>query len=80
MINARTFRRRRGWSQAELARRAGLHPSTVSLIESQRLRPYPGQLAKLARALGVAPEEIEQETAGERLGMIASPGTEGAEQ
>jgi len=40
-----------GWSRAELARRAGLHPSTVGSIESGRLRAYPGQLAKIARAL-----------------------------
>lgn len=45
-------RRRRGWSQAKLARHAEMHPSQISLIESGRLKPYPGQLAKLAAALG----------------------------
>ena len=43
----------RRWSQAELARRAKMHPSTVSQIECRRVDPYQGQLAKLARALGV---------------------------
>ena len=46
-------RKRRGWSQAELARRANLNANTVCLTENRRLRPYPQQLAKLARALGV---------------------------
>jgi transcriptional regulator with XRE-family HTH domain len=49
-------RQRRGWSRAELARRADLNPATVSVIESARFQPYPGQLRKLARALGV-PED-----------------------
>lgn len=45
-------RKRRGWSQAELARRARLHPAQVSLFEAGRLVPYPSQLQKLAAALG----------------------------
>lgn len=44
-------RRARGWSQAELARRAEMHPTTVCQIENRRTVPYPVQLAKLAAAL-----------------------------
>jgi len=44
-------RKRRGWSQSELARRAGMHNSTVSLIEHGRMTPYQSQLDKLAGAL-----------------------------
>ena len=51
-------RERRGWSQAELARRAGLNATTVSLIESGRFIPYDKQLAKLGRALGVPEDEV----------------------
>jgi transcriptional regulator with XRE-family HTH domain len=47
-------RRARQWTKAELARRAGLHASTVGAIESGRLRPYPGQLQKLCRALRIS--------------------------
>ena len=47
----------RGWSQAELARRAGMNATTISLIESGRFQPYPAQLVKLARALGLPDEE-----------------------
>jgi transcriptional regulator with XRE-family HTH domain len=53
MLQITALRRQRGWSQAELARRAGMHNSTVCQIESARLRPYPRQLAALATALGV---------------------------
>jgi transcriptional regulator with XRE-family HTH domain len=44
-------RERRGWSKAELARRAGINATTVSLIENGRFHPYPEQLSKLALAL-----------------------------
>ena len=54
-----TERTRRGWSRSELARRAHMNPTTVSLIESGRLVPYPGQLQKLADALGLPPGEAE---------------------
>ena len=48
LTNERT---RRGWSRAELARRAGMNATTVGQIEAGRFIPYPRQLAKLARAL-----------------------------
>ena len=50
-------REQRGWSRAELARRAGLNAATVGLIESGRLHPYPSQVEKLARALNIADSE-----------------------
>ena len=56
-MNLSIERSRRGWSRAELARRAGLNASTVGLIESGRLQPYPRQLYKLARALGFSESE-----------------------
>jgi transcriptional regulator with XRE-family HTH domain len=61
-------RESRGWSRAELARRARLNPSTVSLIEAGRLRPYPSQLEKLCGALGLPASDAEQlcETLNER--------------
>ena len=54
------IRKRRGWSRAELARRAGMNGGTVGLIESGRFKPYPGQLRKLASALGLPEEESER--------------------
>jgi transcriptional regulator with XRE-family HTH domain len=53
------IRERRMWTQARLAEEAGVSPTTVSGIESGRIsRPHFGTLRKLARALGVEPEEL----------------------
>jgi transcriptional regulator with XRE-family HTH domain len=55
-VRMNALKRRRlllGWSQSELARQAALNSATVCQIEAGRLKPYPSQLAKLARALGV---------------------------
>lgn len=53
------IRERRMWTQARLAEEAGISPTTVSGLESGRiLRPHFGTLRKLARALGVEPEEL----------------------
>lgn len=41
----------RGWSRAELARRARMNPATVGQIESSRLVPYRSQVEKLEAAL-----------------------------
>jgi transcriptional regulator with XRE-family HTH domain len=53
------IRRVRMWTQARLAQEAGVSPTTVSGIETGKIgRPHFGTLGKLARALGVAPEEL----------------------
>ena len=53
------IRRLRMWTQARLAQEAGVSPTTVSGIETGKIgRPHFGTLGKLARALGVAPEEL----------------------
>lgn len=49
------LRMTKGWSKAELARRAQVHPSQVGLFESGRMVPYESQLAKLTAALGADP-------------------------
>src|SRR5687768_6475451 len=47
------------WTQVRLAKEAGVSPTTVSGIETGKIgRPHFGTLNKLARALGVAPEEL----------------------
>lgn len=52
MLVITSQRLKRNWTKSELARRAGMHVSSVSQIESGRLVPYPGQVEKLAVALG----------------------------
>lgn len=45
-------RRRQGFSQAALARKAEMHQSSISAIEKRRLDPWPGQRRKIAASLG----------------------------
>jgi molybdate-binding protein/DNA-binding XRE family transcriptional regulator len=51
----------RGWSQAELARRAGIPRTTVSAIEGGRLTPSVTAALALARALECSVEELFSE-------------------
>jgi len=69
MIRLTRERVSNGWSRAELARRAGLHPSTVGAIESGRLRPYTAQLAKIALALGWPEARAASLLTGESAGQ-----------
>lgn len=54
----RAERLRLGLTQSKLGKRAKVATSDVSRIETGRLTPYPRQLARLARVLGVQPEEL----------------------
>jgi transcriptional regulator with XRE-family HTH domain len=80
MLRITWERRRRGWSQAKLARRADVDQSLLSKFESERQRPYPRQLRRLARALGVPREfasrlsEQVQETGSAAPEAIADTG------
>ena len=53
-------RKDRNHSQSELSRLSGLHPTTISLIESGRFLPSQGQLERLSKALRFPgnPEEL----------------------
>ena len=59
-MKLREEREARCWSKSELARRAGLNHTTIGQIESGRLRPYPGQLRKLAFALGLPEKDAHR--------------------
>lgn len=50
----RAARRRRQWTQVQLARRAGIAQSTVSRIEAGRSHPAIGTVRALERALGLS--------------------------
>lgn len=54
----RALRNERGWSQDELAERAGVSPRTVHSLEKGEHTPQPKKLRAVLDALGVAkPEE-----------------------
>ena len=59
----RHFRVLKGFTQEALAREAGVDKSTVYRLEKRLNPPSPTTVRKLARCLGVAPEELmgEQE-------------------
>ena len=46
-------RRRRGWTQVELAHVAGVANTSVSRYERGWAKPYPAEAIRLARALGI---------------------------
>jgi transcriptional regulator with XRE-family HTH domain len=54
----RALRNDRGWSQAELARRAGLNRNVVNTTERALSVPSPENLVRMARALGVEPKDL----------------------
>ncbi|MDP9363444.1 MAG: helix-turn-helix domain-containing protein [Chloroflexota bacterium] len=60
MPTLREVRVRRLLSMRQLAKQAGLAPTTVYLVEAGRRLPQPGTIGKLAAVLGVAPEEVDE--------------------
>ena len=52
-------REKRGWSQSELARRAGISATAINLLESNRRRqPQADTAHKLAQVFGITPDEL----------------------
>ena len=66
------IRRLRMWTQARLAKEAGVSPTTVSGIETGKIgRPHFGTIGKLALALRVTPEELlDSQEVGEQQGPV----------
>ena len=74
MLTIKALREARGWSRAKLARRADMAAGDEGKIESGRLRPYPSQLRKLARALGVPVEKADTLLAEAQSGTDSTDG------
>lgn len=66
----RALRLDRQWSLDDLARRSGISASTISRIETGNRRLGLDQLVPLARALGVAVEELLEPDAGDEDVLI----------
>ena len=56
--NLRRLRELRVLSQRELAARAKLSVTTVNRVETGQRKPMPSTIRKLAKALGVPPEDL----------------------
>jgi len=52
---------RLGWNNSELARRASVVPSTISMVINRQKQPGPDLCNGIARALGVPPERVFRE-------------------
>ena len=73
MDSLRQIRQQKGWSQKDLADRAGVGQDTISGIESGRRKPHPSTLRKLATALGVQVAEFFSEPALSKVDYSLSP-------
>jgi transcriptional regulator with XRE-family HTH domain len=56
--NLRRLRLARFFSQAELARRSGVHAITITRLEGGRTAPSTRTVRALAAALGVPPDDL----------------------
>ena len=73
-VRLEDLRRRRAWSQAELAVAAGVSPKTVWLLENGRRDKVQGRIIRsLAKVLGVQPEDIDEFRASLGLEPPAAP-------
>ena len=56
----RELRRNRGWTQKQLARKAGVTEKTISNLERNASpNPHSTSMAKVATALGIPPERLD---------------------
>lgn len=56
----REERRKRGWSQKELAKKAGVSPSFVGNLEGDTYqKPHPGNLRSVEKALGLSDGDLD---------------------
>ncbi len=69
--NLRDWRTRRGWSQAELAARAGISKGMLVQVEQSQTNPSIATLCKLANALGVALPRLVEVADEPRIRRVA---------
>ena len=58
LLRLKLWRLQEGLTQEEAAKRLGIGASTLSILESGRLRPTAGQIAQLRRSFGQAVETL----------------------
>ena len=56
----RSLRERRLWLIGDLAEKSGVHRNLISTYENGKSGAHPDTIRKLARALGVEPQELVQ--------------------
>ena len=63
MTKLEAARRERKLTQAALGRKARVAQPDVSAIERRRVQPWPEHAKRLARVLGLSPDELTDEVA-----------------
>ena len=63
----RDLRLSKGLTQESLAKKAGIHKSTVYRIEDGKTQPSPTTVTKLSRALEITPERLTAELKEQNL-------------
>jgi transcriptional regulator with XRE-family HTH domain len=66
--NLASQRKRAGMSQEELAERAGLHRTAISLSETGKRNPRLDTMVRLAEALGIPVTTLVEGISQERIG------------
>ena len=69
MIRLKLWRLQQSLTQAQAARRLGIGESTLSVLETGRLRPTAGQLERLRRTFGAGTEALFEPVA-ERVEVL----------
>lgn len=64
-LNVRRVREERGWTQEELARRAGINRSYLGGVERGKRRVAMENIARIAQALDVFPDVLFREQSSE---------------
>ncbi len=71
MDTVKEMRRRRGWSQKDLAKASGVGQDTISGLESGRHEPRPSTLRKIASALDVEVADLFQEIGSPKVAPLS---------
>jgi len=81
-LKIKDLRAAREWTQAELARRAGVDRRTISYLENQERegRPSANVLLKLAQAFRIKPEELYQAAGYIKEAKLVAPRLETPEE
>lgn len=64
-LNVRRVREERGWTQEELARRAGINRSYLGGVERGKRRVAMENIARIAQALGIFPDVLFRKQSSE---------------
>jgi transcriptional regulator with XRE-family HTH domain len=60
MAQLRILRRRRGWTQQQLAAAAGVGEATIARLEAGRAEARPSTMTRIAQALGVRIVDVDE--------------------